>query len=315
MKTTIKYFFITIVVVLFYQCTNEASNGEYAPPADPVTSHPNDLYLYNNEGKSLFERYNTATRWRWNDNFIDPTQRATPVESEFVIPTTRLIEHLWIEPFTMSGANGVAFIDELFPPELVYIGSYIFNDDGSRRLGYAEGGARVTLLNLNSLDFTNENWLSDPNGGILATMHHEFAHIIHGNYDIPVGFNTISDTYLGNNWNNNVSLSEAIKLGMVRNYGTLNEFEDFCEIISHFLVLDKDTFEAAFINQQDCSTLTNADAIVNCRELNQGRLLIKRKLDLVLDYYQDNFNIDLLQVRDIMQSRLDNLIATGVIPD
>ncbi|CAH8285371.1 substrate import-associated zinc metallohydrolase lipoprotein [Mariniflexile fucanivorans] len=315
MKKIIKYIILAIILVQFTQCTSNDSNGLYVPPSDPVITNPNDIYLYQNGGKSLFERYSTATRWRWNDNFIDPTQRATPIESDFVIPISKLVDYLWIGPYTTSSNTAENFIKELFPAELVYIGSYIFNDDGTRLLGYAEGGARVTLLNLNSLDFQNRDWLANPGGGVLATVHHEFSHIVHQNYGIPVGFNTISDTYLGNNWSNGVTRDDAIKLGMVRNYGTLNEFEDFCEIISHFLVVDQATFEADFINQEDCSTLTDADEIVNCRELNEGRKLIKQKVDLVLEFYKNNFNIDLEVVRDTLQARLNNLVTTGIIPD
>lgn len=315
MKNTIKYIILVFVVSLFLQCATDSSNTEFVAPSDPDISSVNDQYLYNNDGNSLFERYGTATRWRWNDNFISPTRRATPVKSEFVIPTTKLVNHLWVEPYSESGADAANFIKSLFPAELVYIGSYIFNDDGTRLLGYAEGGARVTLLNLNSLDFQDRNWLANPNAGILATVHHEFSHIVHQNYGIPVGFNTISESYLGNNWSNNVSRDDAIKLGMVRNYGTLNEFEDFCEIISHFLVVDQATFEQDFINQEDCSVYTDADSIVNCRELNEGRQLIKQKVDLVVEFYKNNFNVDLYQVRDVLQSRLDDVIVTGVIPD
>lgn len=306
---------ITALVMFFYQCTSEDSNPEYVPPANPSISHANDQFLYDNNGNSLFERYNTATRWRWNDNFVSPTQRATPVKSELVIPATKLIDYLWVQPYASTGVDAANFIKDLFPSELVYIGSFIFNDDGTRLLGFAEGGARVTLLNLNSLDFQDRNWLANPGGGILATVHHEFSHIVHQTHGIPVGFNEISDTYLGQNWSNNVSRDDAIKLGMVRNYGALNEFEDFCEIISHLLVVDQATFEEDFINQEDCSTYTNSDDIVNCRELNEGRQLIKRKVDLVISFYKNNFNIDLLAVRDELQSRLDNLVTTGIIPD
>ncbi len=300
---------------LLYQCETKDENTQYDAPANPDLSNPNDVYLYNNNGNSLFETYGTATRWRWNDNFIKPTQRATPIESGFVIPTTKLVKYLWIGPYAATGNDAANFIKELFPSELVYIGSYIYKDDGTRLLGYAEGGARVTLLNLNSLDFQNRNWMTGAGSGILSTVHHEFSHIVHQKYGIPVGFNTISSSYLGNGWSNGVTRDDAIKLGMVRNYGTLNEYEDFCEIISHLLVVDKDTFEQDFINQEDCSTYTDAGEIVNCQELNDGRKLIKQKVDLVVDFYKNNFNVDLLAVRDTLQARLTKVIETNEIPD
>ena len=300
-----------ICSVLFFQCDDEVANPDFVSPANPDISNANDTYLYENNGKSLFERYGTATRWRWNDNFIGATEKATPIESEFVIPTTKLIDYLWIGPFVDNG--GEAFINELFPPELQYIGSFIFQDDGTIKLGFAEGGARVSLLDLNSYDLQEEQWLRGT-AGILPTIHHEFTHIVHQNYGLPVGFNTISEAYIGQNWSD-ATRDEAIKLGMVRNYGALNEFEDFCEIISHYLVMDPDTFEADFITQQDCSTLTSSDAILNCFELNEGRKKIQEKVGLAIEFYKNTFNIDLVQVRETMQERIQIVMDTNEIPE
>ncbi|MBP8793698.1 MAG: hypothetical protein KBH29_11010 [Lutibacter sp.] len=305
---------VLLAAFMFVQCESEDANSIYIPPVGTDLTHPNDLYLYSNVGKSLFEIYGTAVRWRWNDNFIDPSQRAAPIDADFVIPTTELIEYLWIGPYASVGKPGIDFLNELFPSELQYMGSYIFQEDGTRILGFAEGGARISLLNLNNYDLKSRDWLTNAGGGVLATVHHEFSHIVHQNYGIPVGFNTISESYLGAGWSNGVTQEDAVKLGMTRNYGTLNEFEDFCEIISHFLVMPKADFEEQFITQQDCSELTTAAEISNCQDLNEGRVLIKRKLELVIEFYKNTFDMDLVQVRDTLESRLNYVIANNKIP-
>lgn len=309
-----KFIYITVMALLVFQCASDDSNTQYLPPENPDISSANDTYLYNNGGNSLFERYNTATRWRWNDNFIAPNQRATPVRAEFVIPAARLIDYLWIEPYTTSGEGGQKLITDLFPAEIVFIGSTIFNTDGSEILGFAEGGARVTLLTLNDLDFQDRDWLTDRGRGILTTVHHEFSHIIQQNFGNPVGLNTISERYVGIEWIN-TSMVEAIKLGMVSPYGASTEFEDFVEIIAYYLVLEEDIFNEDYITQEDCSALSDPDAVLNCQELNEGRQKIKQKFDLIIEYYDNQLNIDLVEVKNTLQERLDNLIATGVIPD
>ena len=75
------------------------------------------------------------------------------------------------------------------------------------------------------------------------------------------------------------------------------------------------SFEEDFITQEDCTTYTTSGEIVNCQELNDGRLKIKQKVDLVVEYYKNTFNIDLLAVRDLLQARLTEVIATNQIPD
>lgn len=305
-------FLCACFLIAFSSCQKEEANTTFTPPQkDEKKAHPNDVYLKQN----MFSKYGTAVRWRWDDRFIRSTQNATPIRAEHVVPVTKIVEYLWIGAYESVGPAGEKFIKTLFPPELQYIGSYIFREDGTRLLGYAEGGARISLLNLNSYDLTDRDWMTNPGGGVLATVHHEFSHIVHQNHNLPPGFNTISDQYLGAGWSNGVSLKDAIKMGMVRNYGTMNEFEDFCEIISHFLTLPKKDFEAAFINQADCSKLTKIDQIRDCQELNEGRLLIKKKLDLVVKFYKDKFDIDLAKVRDNLEERIDFVVKNNRIPN
>lgn len=318
MKTKINLLTILILVLLLatlIACKSDDNASKFVPPAPPDLTHSNDVFLYNNKGKSLYERYGLSLLWKWNDNFIRPSQRATPVKESLVIDIAKMIDYLWIGSFEAQGENGKEFIKEYVPVEVVMIGSYIYNDDGTRLLGFAEAGVRISLLNMNTLDFQNVNWMLSPSGGVIPTMNHEFAHIVHQKNDIPSGFNSISESYLGSSWSNNVSLEDAIKLGMVRNYATLNEYEDFCEIISHYLALDNDTFISFFINQEDCSQYTTAGDIVNCNELNEGRKKIELKLDLVKKYFSDKFDINLTSVRDTLLQRTENVIKLNGIPE
>lgn len=297
--------------LIFTSCDNEDDNTLFIPPAAEISDDVIDVYLSEN----MLDKYNTAVRWRWQDKYIDDDYSATPVKRDVVIPVTKLIEYLWVGPYQTVSEGGNAFITKLFPPELVYIGSYIFKEDGSRLLGYAEGGARITLLNLNSYDLTDEDWMTNPGGGILSTVHHEFTHLVHQTYGMPIGFNTISEKYNGEGWSNNVSLSDAVKMGMVRNYGTKNEFEDFCEIVSHFLTIPKATFEEDFINQASTDGVTDPAEIANINELNAGRLLIAQKLSVVVDYYKNKFDIDLYALRDIMEERINYVVTNNEIPE
>ncbi len=306
LKITVFFLFVTFLV----QCSDDTDNVPYVRPETAKEStHPNDVFLK----KHMLTSYGTAVRWRWDDRFIKPTQKAVPIASKFVIPVTELVEYLWIGAYESQGKAGKKFIQELFPPELQYIGSYIYQKDGSMLLGYAEGGARITLLNLNSYDLTDRDWMTSPGGGVLATVHHEFSHIVHQNYGLPQGFKGITD-YVGNGWLN-INQEEALKLGAVRNYGALNEFEDFCEIISHFLVLPKDIFEEEFLIQEDCSELTDPNEVRNCQELNAGREKIAIKLNLIIKFYKDKFNLDLVAMRDELQKRIDYVVENNKIPN
>jgi substrate import-associated zinc metallohydrolase lipoprotein len=300
-----------LIPFVITSCDDDDGNTKFVPPVTEEPTDEIDIYL----NKNMLEKYNTAVRWRWEDWFIDDDYNATPVMRDVVIPVTELLEYLWVDPYREMGEGGEEFILDLFPPELVYIGSYIFKNDGTRLLGYAEGGARVTLLNLNDYDLTNRVWLTNPTGGILATVHHEFSHIVHQNHGFPAGFESVSSKYTGAGWSNGVSNSDALKMGMVSPYGTSNKNEDFCELISHFLVMPKAEFEAAYITLASLDGITDPGDIADTNEENAGRLLIAKKLEMVADFYMENFDIDLYAVRDLIGERIEYVVTNNKIPE
>lgn len=310
-----KLAYTIIILTILMSCNDNEQVTEFVSPSPPKLTHENDVFLYDNGGQSLYERLGMSVLWKWNDNFIDPSQRATPIKENLVINTAKLIDYLWVGSFEAQGPAGKEFIKSFVPSEVVLLGSYIYNDDGSRILGFAEAGVRITLLNLNNLDFQNRDWMLNTGGGVIATMNHEFSHVIHQKNDLPDGFNRISESYLGNSWSNGVDLEDAIKLGMVRNYGTLNEYEDFCEIISHYVGIDEDTFMEVFINQEDCTQYTTAGEIVNCSELNEGREKIALKLNLTKKFFVEKFDIHLESVRDTLLQRAEKVILLNKIPE
>jgi len=300
-------FCLIAVGVLLSQCAKD-ENTPYVRPTTNASTHQNDVYIT----KYMLDPYGTAVRWRWDNRFILPTQSATPIQSDLVIPVTQILEYLWAGVYEAQGQNGQKLIKQLFPPELQYIGSYIYKDDGSQVLGFAEGGARITLLNLNKYDLKNRDWLSSPNDGVLGTAHHEFTHIVHQNYGLPTGFKGITN-YNGNGWMN-ISENDAIKAGAISPYGTNNEFEDFAELVGHYIVMPKADFEKKYILQEDCSQKTKPADIQLCQELNAGKLLIDKKLSIVTKFYKDQFGIDLVALRDTMENRLNIVIENNKIP-
>ncbi len=294
------------------QCTEEQENVPYVRPQTAKEStHVNDVYLK----EHMLMPYGTAVRWRWDNRFIAKDEEATPIKAEYVIPVTKLLKYFWVDIFESQGEAGKKVIETLFPPEIQYIGSYIYLK-GAVKLGYAEGGARITLLNLNSYDLTDRDWLTSSSGGILNTIHHEFAHLFHQNYGFPDGFIGLTD-YTGNGWKSlnpkeEEPFSESLIKGCVSDYATNSDGDDFAELVAHFLIMPKDEFESKYLTLEDCSQSSDASA---CQKTNEGREKIKAKLDLVIKYYKTKFNIDLVSMRDEMQKRLEYVVTNNKIPN
>ncbi|NOU60853.1 substrate import-associated zinc metallohydrolase lipoprotein [Marinifilum caeruleilacunae] len=295
MKLTFTSRFLFVIALILLQFSCDKNDGEkYVAPEIELSNHPNDVYLREN----ILKEYGTAIRWKWDQRFIRKGQSAEPIKEDLVIPITKIVEDLWIKPFIALSDDSEKFIRDYMPKELVYIGSYIYNSNGSAILGYSESGARISLMNLNSYDLKDRIWLED----VLITMHHEFAHIVHQNNGMPKAYHLISPKgYLGEGWRNGVSFTDAIKRGMVSAYATDNQYEDFAELTSRYLVQDTIYFNSTYLKDWDCAQFINPES---CHEINEGRELIRQKLNAIRTFYLDEFNIDIKILRDTIQKRM-----------
>lgn len=274
-------------LISFSACVEEET-VIYSPSEEIESKDPIDLYFKD----SFLTPYNCAVRWKWVDRYVSIDFYVTPIDREFVQPVGEMIKRFWIEPFLELSKSGETFIKTHFPPEIVFIGSPLFNKDGTVTQGYADAGVRITLTELNYYNLSDKDWLRNQ----LSTMHHEFTHIVHQKHGLPSGFELITGgAYTGNSWVN-LDEQQAIKRGMVTPYGTSSEFEDFAEIVAEYLLTSEDVFNHTFFEQRDPDD-----------GLNEGRGLIRKKMDLIDDYYQSNFQVDLARLKEIIQSRLNEL--------
>ncbi|MGZ2369891.1 substrate import-associated zinc metallohydrolase lipoprotein [Ancylomarina sp. YFZ004] len=238
MKLYRKIIFLLVASLgLFAACDND-DELNYEKVVVEDSTDEIDVYLK----EHFLDKYNCAIRWRWDDKFISVDYYVSPPLRDVVISAAKMIEHFWVEPFVESSAGGKAFIENNFPPEIVLIGSEILNENGTETLGFAEAGVRITLTEMNQYDLTNKTWLTTQ----LHTMHHEFTHIVHQTYKLPEGFETYSGSkYTGNSWTT-ITEDNAISRGVTTPYGTTNEFEDFAELVSNFIILDKEIFDEKY---------------------------------------------------------------------
>lgn len=286
-------FFRLAFLLVLISC-GKSDDVNFQIPEVELSDHPNDVYIR----EHMLNEYGTAVRWRWDDRYLAKGQSADAINEDLVIPVTKLIEKYWIEPFINLSNDSESFIRKMIPKEIVYLGSYIYNENGTRISGYSEGGSRVSLMNLNAYDEADRAWMVER----LMTMHHEFTHIVRQNYGMPTGYNKVSPQgYLGAGWSNGVSLVDAIKRGMVSAYATRDQYEDFAELIAHYLVQDSLSFNSDYLEDIDCSQFSYS---LDCYEINEGKALIRQKLKLVKEFYQDKFHINLEQLRDSIQIQI-----------
>jgi substrate import-associated zinc metallohydrolase lipoprotein len=248
-----------------------------------------DIYIQ----KNFVEKYGMAIRYAFVDRYVDPSKRVTPPERENVIPMLEFLQKFWITPF-ISVPNGNTFFKRYVPSEVVFIGSTIYNADGTEILGTADAGARITLSRVNYIDTNDQQWLYLQ----LGTIYHEFAHVMHQNFNLPPNFQSISPQGYTSSGSWYVLTDEsALQRGFVSPYATSSYNEDFAETVA-FILYYPEFYERYMNDEEDCTTTA-------CVARNEGRARLRQKYNAILAHYKQYTGVDLLDIRDLIQEELN----------
>lgn len=247
----------------------------------------NFLNPYNMEILYRFDRYQTK---------ID--KEVAPVLEDKVQPIMEGVQAIFIQPYLDISSK--AFLLPILPKEIALFGSAEYSDD-QITLGTADAGRQINLYVVNSYDKNNyASVMGSPDQpAAFHTMHHEFAHILNQNIPVPAGYEEISSSYVGSAWvGAGNPLSVAKGLGFVTRYARNNKNEDFAEMVSTLLVEGQDFFDA-YVN-----TATDPTAITKLRKKEQ----------VVVDYYKSAFGFDFRKLQARVRTAIETYAPVTITP-
>ncbi|OIP81247.1 MAG: hypothetical protein AUK44_10330 [Porphyromonadaceae bacterium CG2_30_38_12] len=232
--------------------------------------------------------YNIEVLYKWNDGQISAGKNVVPPKEDFVKPIMSMLDSIWIQPYVQEA--GVDFFKALTPKQFLLIGSPSYNADGSRTQGQAESGRKIILFSVNWFDPTNKDLLWEE---YIHVIFHEFAHIMHQtkNYDIDYK-NTIPGYTVA--WTNFTD-KEALEKGFISAYSLSAPDEDFVETMSIFLTKSPEWWDARI------NGIANATA----------KAAVQKKLDIVVKYLKNAWNIDAYQLRTRVNKAFERVVANG----
>ncbi len=280
-----KYLSVLLAAVLFVSCGDETLDPNSQVIDSTVEQNEFDEWLYDN----YVLPYNIEFLYRMVYKESDMNYYLVPAEYDKSIQIAKLMIHLCLEAYDeVTGSKD--FIRTYFPKMIHIIGSAAYRNNGTMVLGTAEGGLKITLYMINSLqldpDYLNEYYFH--------TMHHEFAHILHQTKPYSSDFDMISGSdYVNDSWNSTFSDEEALQNGFITPYASSEPNEDFVELLSTYI-----TNTPKFWSDMLKTAGTDGSAI------------IKQKFDIVYNYMKNTWGIDLDELRDIIlqrQSEIDQL--------
>ena len=289
MKNIKNITFVSLVfaILLFNSCSDSDSiQASQIDTSTPVLSEL-DIWLRDN----MVAPYNIEVSYLWGASNTDIARFLYPMQEDRVKRWTETIIKVWIEPFNQLG--GSDFIAKIAPRQMVYSGGFNFNPNSPTiTLGIAEAGTRITFFNLDFLEYSEEA-LDEPFRGLrqpLQTLHHEYGHILNQTIPFSDDFGLITPGNYTAQWFN-VSDQEALDTGFITPYASSQPGEDFVEILAQMLTMSKDEFDA----KVETASPT-------------GQAFIREKQQIVLDYFEENFGIDLFELQELTnQALLDSL--------
>ncbi|KAA6343386.1 hypothetical protein EZS27_008939 [termite gut metagenome] len=282
-------------IILFFgmngvlsSCVNDELDEKSIFDTDPVERNEFDTWLLYN----YVYPYNIQVKYRFDTYEADRQYNVVPADYATSVRMAKIVKHLWIESY--EEVAGLDFIRANAPRILHFIGSLQYNpQEGTVTLGVAEGGIKITLTFVNSLDATN---LDMMNYYYFNTMHHEFAHILQQKNPPPTEFNEFSSRYYSpTTWFNRGDYPEVYtSMGFVSAYAGSEPNEDFVEVIARYLTMTQATWDAI---------LAAGDGYADSAATMTGKEIILRKLELVREYMRVIWGVDLDRLREVVRRR------------
>jgi len=190
--------------------------------------------------------YNCEFRYQLDDAAMDPNYNVVPVRLGMADTLAHLALYLWYNAYdtVLQRAGDSTFLYENGPRMIQIVGSSMINAaQGTEKLGYAEGGIKITLMKINKMKFDTTKASKELlNEYVFKTMHHEFGHILHQKKTMPKNYESITPgDYDPTGWQY-MSDEESWTRGFVSNYSRAGVKEDFVEVIANYIVKDDNTW-------------------------------------------------------------------------
>jgi substrate import-associated zinc metallohydrolase lipoprotein len=283
----------------FAACSKDNLSSESVITVDKnVSNTPFDKWLVEN----FQTPYNITIDWRWNENEIMLGNYTIPADYNSAIILAHILKHCCLEAY--DEAAGINFTRHNFPKQLVFIGSWQYNNNNSRTLGTAEGGRKIWLLGVNEV-LLNINSIAKLNKEYLKTMHHEFQHILNQTTPYSTAYKELTKTtYLADSWSTSPNNVGYLQRGYISDYAQKNDKEDFAEIYSIYVTSTEETWQSLI--DQSIIVTENANGTTTYDYTYRDILL--KKLDIVRNYMLKTWHVDMDVMRKVLHRRTKDIV-------
>lgn len=303
-----------VAAIAFAACDDDDPSSTSIFDTTPPERNEFDQWIM----KTFTQPYNITILYRYQDSETNNAYNVVPPTVDKSKAMANLMKYMWLDAYNELMDDGGLFMKKWSFREFLFIGSHQWRNNGSRVLGTAEGGLKVTLFGLNYLDLDNLKIVQDQsfpdhddnpmdlNYFFFHTMHHEFCHILTQQKDYSTDFRTVSIRwYRSGDWIN-IADEEAAKWGFVSAYSTSEYNEDFAEIYSTYVTLTPQAFQGIYDTMEadlEDDSIEEGDKNYDCVTD------LETKVDIVKSYMKDIWGIDMDKLRDIVVRRGNEIMT------
>lgn len=187
--------------------------------------------------KNFLEPYNLRYIYKLEDIGSDLQKNLIPASYEQSKKLAVLTKYLWYEVYQKHA--GDKFLKTYSPRIIMLTGSPSVNASShTETLGTAEGGLKVYLYKVNTLDEHVIEGHEGLNYLFFHTMHHEFAHILDQTHSRPPAFDLLSNgKYDVQSWG---EADDSLRAGQgfVSPYASSQAREDWVEVLAGYVCSD-----------------------------------------------------------------------------
>ncbi len=278
---------ITATLITLTSCSEDALDDTSVVKDSTRPKTAFDLWLH----KNYVETYNINLKYRLEDMETDFTYTLAPADLSNSVKLAHIVLHTWLQAY--DEVAGMDFTRQLAPKVFQFVGSPAFETDNRYMMGQAEGGMKITLFDVNELKITR----SFLNNSYFQSIHHEFTHILTQTKDYDTDYQKISEgLYEPASWYaSGKTESYALQRGFISTYAMKEYNEDFAETMAFYLVYTPAEW-------QQKMTTAGTD----------GAAIISQKLQMIRSYMQTTWNIDIDDLRTVIQRRMDEIIDGSI---
>ena len=297
---------MVVIALLAASCQLDKIEAESVIKDSTVEKNDFDYGLEDN----LHTPYNIEFVYRYALNESDMGYYTVPADYNSAIICAHLVKYLCVDSY--DEIAGVTFTRSYFPKMFFLIGTWEYKNNGSIVLGTAEAGKKIMLAGVNFLPDLLKG--DDPaeveedlNHFYIKTIHHEFTHILNQTKVYSDAFKQVTPT---------TYVSDACfdtddywrGRGYITQYAQSEPNEDFAELLSEYV-----THSAAWWAEQLAAATAELPEVRKVTPTAEdGATLIRAKIDMVRSYMKDSWNIDIDELRDIVNRRTADVAAGKV---